>query len=49
MAKLADRKEKNLSAVVHLKQKRDAEEIHALGEEKDYKKLLEDKIKEKKN
>lgn len=47
MAKLADRKAKSLSTIVHLKQKKDTDEIQAIGREKDYKKLLEDKIKEK--
>lgn len=48
MVNLLDRKENNLSTLVHLNQKKDFEEIQAFGEEKDYKKWLEDKIKEKK-
>ncbi|MHB9072483.1 MAG: hypothetical protein ACYC6G_03040 [Desulfobaccales bacterium] len=47
MAKLAGRKEKSLSTIVHLKQKKDRDETQPIGGEKDYKKLLEDKIKEK--
>jgi hypothetical protein len=47
MAKLADRKEKRLSTIVHLNQKKDTDEIQPIDGEKDYKKLLEDKIKEK--
>ena len=48
MVKLLDIKEHNLSSLVHLKQPEDVAEIQSFGEEKDYKKLLEDKIKEKK-
>jgi hypothetical protein len=47
MANLADRKEKRLSTIVHLNQKKDTDEIQPIDGEKDYKKLLEDKIKEK--
>lgn len=48
MVKLLDRKENNLSTLVQLNQKTDFDEIPSFGEEKDYKKLLEDTIKEKK-
>jgi hypothetical protein len=47
MAKLADRTEKSLSTIVHLKQKKDTDESQPIGGNKDYRKLLEDKIKEK--
>jgi len=47
MVKLADRKEKRPSTVVHLNKKKNIDEIQPVNEEKDYKKLLEDKIKEK--
>jgi hypothetical protein len=48
MVKSLDRKEENLSTLVPFSQKRDFDESQPFGEEKDYKKLLEDKIKEKK-
>ena len=47
MVKLADRKEKRLSTIVHLNKKKDTDEIRPISAEKDYRKLLEDKIKEK--
>ncbi|MFA5111246.1 MAG: hypothetical protein WC443_07570 [Desulfobaccales bacterium] len=48
MFKVADRKDKNLTAVVQINPNDDFYERQAFGEEKDYRKLLEDKIKEKK-
>lgn len=48
MVKLLDKKEDNLSTLVHLNHKKDSDEFQPAGEEINYKKLLEDKIKEKK-
>jgi len=45
---LADKKDDNKSTIVHLNQKKDFDEIQPIGGQQDYKKLLEEKIKEKK-
>ena len=47
MVKLVDRKENNVPTIVHINQKNEFEEIQHFGIEKDYRKLLENKIKEK--
>lgn len=48
MVKLVDRKEDKLPTIVHLNQKKESEETFSTSVEKDYKKLLEDRIREKK-
>jgi hypothetical protein len=48
MVKLVDRKENNVPTIVHINQKNEFEEIQPFGIEKDYRKLLENKIKENK-
>jgi len=47
MVKLVDRKENNLSTIVQLNQTKDFAEAQPAGGERDYKKLLEEKIREK--
>lgn len=48
MVKLVDRKENNLPTIVHINQKNEFDGLQQIGIEKDYRKLLEEKIKEKK-
>jgi len=48
MVKLVDRKENNVPTVIHINQKNEFDGLQQIGIEKDYRKLLEEKIKEKK-
>jgi hypothetical protein len=48
MAESVDREENKVSTIVPFNKKNEFDIIHPAGTEKDYKKLLEDKIKEKK-
>jgi len=48
MPKLLERKDDKISTVVHFNQKHEFDESHPFAPDKDYRKLLEDKIKEKK-
>lgn len=48
MVELVTRKKNKVSTIVHLNKKNEFDEIVPISIEKDYKKLLEDKIKEKK-
>jgi hypothetical protein len=47
MGKLVDRKEDNVTTVVHLNQKKEIDGSQFAAGEQDYRKLLEEKIKEK--
>jgi len=48
MAESVDREENNVSTIVLFNKKNEFDKIHPTSSEKDYKKLLEDKIEEKK-
>jgi len=48
MAESVDREENNVSTIVLFNKKNESDKIHPTSTEKDYKKLLEDKIEEKK-
>ena len=48
MAESVDREENNVSTIVPFNKKNEFDKIHPTSSEKDYKKLLEDKIEEKK-
>jgi hypothetical protein len=48
MGKLFDRKESKGTTIVHLNQKTEFDERYSIGIDKDYRKILEEKIKEKK-
>ena len=47
MAESVDREENNVSTIVLFNKKNESDKIHPTSTEKDYKKLLEDKIEEK--
>ena len=48
MSNLVDRKKNKLSTIVHINQKSELDEIQPISVERNYRKLLEEKIKEKK-
>jgi len=48
MAESVDREENTVSIIVPFNKKNEFDKIHPTSTEKDYKKLLEDRIKEKK-
>jgi hypothetical protein len=48
MVKLVDRKQNKVSTIIHINQKNEFDESQPIGIEKDYRKMLEDKIKERK-